>query len=151
MKKQVILISSILGLMWLAATPAVFAQKRVPADIAQRCIDRINVVAQRGCERIDVQVGEAVPHILELLAEGKIRRAMAVVDRKIARVHRINQRIEDAITRVRDRCAGRLLGMGEVDLANAVRSASVDAIATVNACRDDAVDTLEATLGGDVE
>ena len=151
MKKQVILACSILGFMWPAAIPAVFAGHRSPADLAQRCINRMNAKAQRCCDKIDTKVNRAIPRIIALLDEGKVNRAARVADRIKNRIIILAQHREDRISLLGNGCSQVLLDFGEIELADEVQEAKSSAIDSVNACVDNAIALIDEALGGDSE
>jgi len=151
MKKQVFLAPLILSLMWLAATPDVFARPRSPADLAQRCVNRMDAKAQRCCDKIDTKVNLAIPRINALLDVGKINCAARVADRVKKRIIALAQRREHRITRLGNSCSRVLLDIGEVELANAVQDAKSSEIDSVNACSDNAVALIDKALEGDSE
>ena len=153
MKKYVVSLCVAMGLLWMIDIQSVQAQRHRrgpdPVDLADRCIDQAQAVAERSVRRIDARKVAAVDSIAALLEEGETEQAEQVAERAIRRVRGINSVGVRIISRNCQWCVNILNHLGMPDLADEVIAVCDEAIDQIEAAASEAIEEIQAALDGD--
>ena len=140
MKTYRIASGCVLGLVGLLAAPGATAGGNPdPEEIAQHCIQRVTALAAHRVQRNEAAAAQCVATIEQLVEAGQLEEAQHVAQQCI---HHIVIRSHRTVHRIQERCAHCiqvLIHLGEPKLAQAVGQACGEAVAAVNASRQEAV------------
>jgi hypothetical protein len=131
MFKQLTLWSVLIAMVGLTAP--VFAQddtdeERSAADVAAKCIERAQRVAERCADRNGAIADRTIELVERLLDAGHLRRAQRAAHRGIVAINRNSDRCVRKIHRHCERCTHWLVEHGYEDLAAEVRAACGEAL-----------------------